>query len=114
MGALVTIYRPAGREPGTDLSDLVDRLTIVNVEGPFEPSPEAPAAELIAHHYYSDLPIIVPIGPDRPGMRGPMGGSNYADGYGGFKNAVEKITRNKRHSQLIRIHDRFEMVEGGR
>lgn len=81
MGMLLSVYR-AGRGDCTNggASSRADFLCVVNVEGPYEPSAEYPAFELIRR---GSMPVLVPYNgssvlSSRAGCVGPMFGGNYA------------------------------------
>ena len=104
MGLRVDIFRSDYRST-FNLFAGVDRLTIANVEGPFVPTPEAPAA-LLARGAFGD-PIIVPI--DVPAdVAGPMfGGSYAATSDSRFGDAMKAVTGRVVYGALP-IHDRVE------
>ena len=112
MGLRVEIYRQAGTDLGVEVSDTVDHLTVVNIDGPDKPRDDAPAFTLERHHYYPEMPLLYPVDlTGREGMRGPMVGGNYAGTSDSrWHSALKKITGN-RACALIAIHDRFEVVE---
>ncbi len=57
MGIRVSIYR-AEHHSALNVFNNVRELTIVNAEGPFEPSPEAPAAVLIQGHALGSVRVV--------------------------------------------------------
>ncbi len=112
MGLILNIYREAGADPGCEVSDKVDRITVVNVAGPIEPTDDAPAFVLEAHEQYRDFPLLRPVNVAAfKGQRGPMAGGNYAGSWDSWWHlAVAKITGH-RSGGLVLIHDRFEVVD---
>ena len=107
MGLTVYIRRsPLGDSTAGGVSSRVTRLTLVNVEGPFEPSEDAPAAILDSH--FAGIARIVPVEPRRLNGTGPMLGGNFAaTSDSRFTAAVESLT-GVRFYGAIAIHDRFE------
>lgn len=101
-GLRVEIYR--GRyDSELNFFHGVDAVTVVNVDGPFEPMPWAPAA-MLSRNAFGD-PIIVPADA-RDGAFGeavgPMMGGTYAGTSDGRFGAATGIYG------AIPIHDRFE------
>jgi hypothetical protein len=62
----------AGSRPG------LGSLCVVNVPGPFNPSPALPAFELVEGPGGRGHAILRPVEAKKPGMVGPMFGGNYA------------------------------------
>lgn len=113
MGLNVTAYR----YPGIDctnggMSSEHDRLTLVNVGGPFNPNESSPPALLVEGPYKT--PRIVPAVYDEhaknwkeaPGWH-MMGGNYAASSDGRFTEAVEAITGAPFYG-AVAIHDRVE------
>lgn len=107
MGLIISVYRPADLGDCTlnGVSGRFASLTLVNVEGPFNPHPERPAAWLVR----GNLPYTVKIVVEDPATatRRPMMGGNY----GGtpdsrFREAVANITGYD--TGPVPIHDRYE------
>ena len=87
------------------------RVTVLNIDWPFEPTPDAPAALLTQNALGG--PIIVPAFIDelgnaqpvkRGGMIGPMFGGTFA------ASSDSRFGRATEQSGAISIHDRFESV----
>lgn len=100
MGLLVFVHRPAGFPDGTNdgISGRHTKLCVVNVEGPFEPSDDIPAA-IVKPSPTGRTWVIEPV--EKPeGMVGPMHGGNLAD-----------ATDSRWTYGAVRIHDRFETEE---
>ena len=86
MGLIVDIFRADYHSPLNAFDD-VKELTLVNVDGPFDPNPSRPAAMMVDGHIRGDK-IIVPAGLDDDGRTwvratapdavGPMFGGSYA------------------------------------
>lgn len=109
MGITINILRDANLG-GCDctnggVTSKAKRLTIVNVEGPDNPSENAPAA-LLEENTRGTV-RIVPV--EHPiGCTGPMFGGNYATVTDSrFVQAVEAITGAAFYG-AIAVHDRFE------
>lgn len=110
MGLIVNVYRPAGRDSDCTnggLSSRVDRLCLVNVDGPFDPSPEAPAA-LLRHGPLKSL-NIVPCDGEAQALPGwfMFGGNLAATSDSRFGEAVRAMTGGQ-HVGAVNIHDRLE------
>ena len=116
MGLIVSVYRDH-RDPHDWLGDNdatnggitnhktgVHQLTLVNVDGPFDPEPSRPAAWLLPG-YVEGTVKIVPVG---VGDSWTMFGGNYAGTSDSrFTEAVEKITGATFYG-AVPIHDRVE------
>lgn len=115
MGMIVYVYRTAeGDASNGGVSARHNTLTVVNVDGPFTPTENRPAAYLttgpLGH------PILVPAdevngtyAPRKTGFSevGPMFGGNIADTSDArWNRAVRKIAG---VSGPVHIHDRFEV-----
>jgi hypothetical protein len=113
MGLIVGVYRnPLGDFTGSGISGRHLKLTVVNVDGPFDPTPDAPAVALL------DGPLgtkrIVPVLGDNDegwqmvepdGYCGPMMGGNYAATSDG------RWSRAVGFYGAVAIHDRYETWE---
>lgn len=109
MGLTVYVYRNAlGDSTNGGVSAKVDQLTLVNVDGPFEPKPHAPAALLLPNHYGTVK--IVPADEDGKPVAGwHMNGGNIASSSDSrFGEAVCKLTGAGMFCGGVPIHDRFE------
>jgi hypothetical protein len=120
MGLILDIYRN-GRMDCTNngvSGPAARHLVAVNIPGPFEPGPDAPAVLVVAGNVAgavkivpaknvgdADKPVWVE---DRPaGSVGPMMGGNYADGDSRLNDLVAKLTGSRVYG-AIPIHDRYE------
>jgi len=104
MGLLVFVYRDASGGDYTNggISSKVDQLTLINVEGPHEPSDAAPAAMLNKGPLGSMN--ITPV--DKPaGVVGPMSGGNFA------ACSDSRFGKAAGFYGAVAIHDRFETQE---
>lgn len=106
MGLLVDVYRNGDDTTLDGLSSTHDTICVVNADGPFEPSKEFPAFELVVN--YGDSVALKPV-MDRPeGTLGPMAGGNFGATHDSrFSQAIEKITGLGFYG-AVAIHDRFE------
>lgn len=124
LRAYILKSRELGDCSNGGISGHCDVVTLVNVEGPFEPTEEAPAALLI-HGNLRDTVKIVPAVQDtvedgdwfpRVSMSGgrdigPMfGGCYVATSDSRFGQAVERLLGH-RYSGAVALHDRFETQE---
>lgn len=110
MGITASIYKDRGRSCANGgISDTYDQVTIVNAPGPFEPSDDAPAVELVP----GNLPGTVKAVPtDKPeGAVGPMmGGSYIATSDSRFSELASSICGTKFYG-AVPLHDRYETRE---
>lgn len=120
MGLTVSIYRKAPADkPGALLqldgdcsnggvSSRVARLTLVNVAGPFEPTPDAPAAYLVKGNVAGSVKVVPADATGAMDTRWLMFGGNYAGTSDSrFGEAVEALG-GAWHSGPVAIHDRYE------
>jgi hypothetical protein len=117
MGLTLWVHRsPLGDSTNGGLSGRFDRLTVVNVEGPFEPTPDHPAVMLVPNALGSV--VIMPaekigdewleIASNTKAYAGPMFGGNYAaTSDSRFGRAVEAILGHRFYG-AVPIHDRLE------
>jgi hypothetical protein len=112
MGMIVSVYRDASdgydctNGGMTNSKTGVSKLCIINVDGPFKPTDDAPAASIEAGPLGSVR--IVPANNrwERAGNR--MFGGNFAyTSDSRFRRAVEEIT-GADFAGPVHIHDRFE------
>lgn len=125
MGLTVTVHRapPSGYGDATNggISGRFTELTVVNVDGPFRPTDDAPAVMLIPGRL-AGTAILVPAihRPHGPGdgyeampedtseYAGPMFGGNYAaTSDSRFFRAIERVTGGHFYG-AVPIHDRVE------
>lgn len=121
MGLHVYILRSShhGKHDCTNggISANTDCLTLVNVDGPFQPNIDAPAAMLVSHNVFGDhnpMARIVPAVDDGNGgwkvdPRWAMFGGNYAaTSDSRFWEAVRRLNDGRYANGAIPIHDRYE------
>jgi hypothetical protein len=122
MGLIVNVYRATGRDCTLNgISSTHDRLTLVNVDGPFEPNDDAPAAVLMIGSLLGTLVIypatrIQNVVLTRSGeqadawghvMDTMMGGNYAATSDSRFTEACERLL-GQRFYGAVAIHDRIE------
>jgi hypothetical protein len=117
MGIVVAVYRCAkyGDSSNGGVSAKHDSFTVVNVDGPFEPTDQAPAALLLKGPGPGPNPILCPaqliegkwVPEARPSI-GPMSGGNYA---GATDSRWCSALKALGGLDLARIHDRFDTPE---
>lgn len=111
MGLPVSIYR-SEHECDLNVFQKSRRLTIVNIDGPFEPSQDAPAAMLVKGNLRG-CAKVVPAVQVADGSYIPLpawsmfGGSYVASSDSRFGEAVERIV-GSRFSGAVALHDRVE------
>lgn len=112
MGLRVSIYRDDYNSPA-NLFQTKKQLTITNVEGPFEPTDDAPGARL----QIGNLPGTLLVRPEDDAMEmfkngiGPMmGGAYVATSDSRFTQKAEDLL-GVRFYGAVALHDRFETVE---
>ena len=87
------------------------KLTVVNVDGPFGPTDDRPAVMLLQGPGRDPNPILVPAIKDTSGNwhRAPgwwMAGGNYATGDSRFSEALGRLGATR--SMAPKVHDRIE------
>lgn len=109
MGIIANIYR----------SDFVDglclyaalgvtKVTVVNADGPFNPSETAPAAMLVEGHHPGTV-RCVPLNQQLDRVPGTMfSGAFVSASDSRFHDAVEKITGRRYGDQAVALHSRVE------
>jgi len=114
MGLVISVCREVetGDCTAGGISGRHGRLTVVNIDGPFDPTPDAPAVALIDGHRPGDK-ILVPVisngvayqrvSPE--GFTGPMFGGNFG------ATSDSRFGRATGIYGAIPIHDRFETHE---
>lgn len=102
MGLLVSIHR-GDYDSEMNVFYGKRQVTVVNVEGPFEPREDAPAAKLVKG--YGNTVIIVPADSDFDGAQ-MFGGTFGATSDSRFQRAVEEIVGVSHFA--VSIHDRRE------
>lgn len=104
MGLIVSIYRNAGRDTSNDgVTSRHDKVCVINIEGPFDPSPDCPAMELVPHASFRGHCFLRPI----TAMHTMFGGAFGYTSDSRFSEAVRKLT-GVNGSYAIQIHDRIE------
>ena len=105
MGLIASIYR-SSYDSQMNVFYGKSEVTLINVEGPFNPTENAPAAKLIQG--YGNTVIIVPADDEFEGVQ--MNGGTYASTSDSrFQRAVEKIAGVSHFA--VAIHDRRESWE---
>lgn len=104
MGLIVNVYRTEGYDcTNNGVSKFANRLTLTNVDGPFEPTAAAPAAKLVKTRFGN-----VVIVPDAVADKWTMFGGNIAHTSDSrFDEAVRALTGYP-HGFAVNIHDRVE------
>ena len=110
MGLPASIYRDEYRSSTNAFSNF-NRVTLINVDGPFEPSKDAPAAVLVKGNAPGTVVVRV-VRNYVPGetpevIRGMMGGAYVSTSDGRFSEAVEKILGGRFYG-AVALHDRVE------
>lgn len=109
MGLRAQIYRGSlGDCSNGGISGRVNEVTIINVEGPFDPTPEAPAVRLVRGNIWGSVKIVVEDDDSRgPERVGPMfGGTFVATSDSRFADAVDKLIGTR--GGAVALHDRYE------
>lgn len=108
MGLRVSIIGSGTNHSNGGVSSQASHLTILNIGGPFQPSDDAPAAEIKTNVFGSA--IVVPYHqPD--GVVGPMAGGDYV--VSSDSRWEEKLREMGQANSYVAIplHDRFETWE---
>lgn len=105
MGLIAYIFKNKGRDcSNSGLSSFVDQVCLTNVEGPFEPSDDCPAALLLPGNLKGTVKVV----PDGMGGRSVMfGGCYVATSDSRFSEAIEAII-GARFYGAVAFHDRVE------
>jgi hypothetical protein len=120
MGLIASIYKDKGRSYSNGgISQRVDAVTIVNIAGPFEPTPERPAVMLVHGNLPGTVKIVPAVmatpgeyEPDQPtGKVGPMhGGCIVSTSDSRLGEAIASLG-GPRFVAGVALHDRFETPE---
>jgi hypothetical protein len=107
MGLIVSVYTNAGS--GSDhsmngVTNRFNRLCVINVDGPFDPSDDCPAV-LLEQGALDGTAVLRPV---EAGDNWTMFGGNFAaTSDSRFHYAIENITGNRFYG-AIPVHDRIE------
>jgi len=104
MGLRVRIFR-SDYDSQNNAFHGYSQVTVVNVDGPFDPTPDAPAAILTTGPGGNDQ-VVVPVA-QPTGMAGPMFGGTFAS-------SSDSRWWMAAGGSAIRIHDRFETGDEAR
>lgn len=108
MGLILSVYRAVDFPDCTlnGLSAQFAELTVVNVDGPFEPCAKRPACWLVKGHIPNSAHLVV-VDPASGDGRWFMMGGNYAGTSDSrFNEAVQKLTGSR--PGVLPVHDRHE------
>jgi len=111
MGLRVSIIGEGANYSNGGVSSQANRLTILNIDGPFEASDDAPGAVLKSNVFESVIVVPVDV-PD--GVAGPMAGGDYV--VSSDARWDEKLREMGQANTYIAVplHDRFESWEDNR
>lgn len=123
MGLIVSIYKDKGRSYSNGgFSERHDEVTVVNVEGPFEPTEDRPPVMLVKGNVPGTVKVVPAIetpagymaampgdfaGDDATGMGPMMGGTYVGTSDSRFSEAVEALLGVPFYG-AVPFHDRFE------
>jgi hypothetical protein len=120
MGLTAYIYKSGlGDCSNGGISSRADKVTLVNVEGPFEPTEDRPAAMLVPGNTAGTVKVVAavagddgtyaPVKQNGDGKQvGPMmGGAYVATSDSRFSRAVEDLLGHRFYG-AVPLHDRFE------
>lgn len=119
MGLIAEIYKSDLGDCSNDgLSGSHTQVTIVNVDGPFKPTPERPAVMLVQGNVAGTVKVVpaalatadgeyLPLVRDGDKTVGPMMGGCYVSGDSRFTEAVERLLGHRFYG-AVPLHDRFE------
>src|SRR4051812_39382854 len=108
MGLRANIYKHKGRSfSNGGISSYADEVTIVNIDGPYEPTLSAPAVRLQRGAFPNTAEVVPELAPSPEHSIGPMAGGTYvAYPDSRFRDAIRKITGS--YDTVVPLHDRFE------
>lgn len=87
-----------------------NEVTIINAEGPFEPSPEAPAVKIEQGNLPQTVKIVPVDAPEGP-VNGPMAGGCFVATHDSrFTEAIVRLTNVSHFYGAVALHDRYEKV----
>lgn len=112
MGLIANIYKNGGTDCSNGgLSSRYDKVTVVNVDGPFDPADDRPAVMLLPGNLPGVAKVVPVVGGNVAQTHGPMmGGCYVATSDSRFVEAVERIT-GARFYGAVALHDRYETPE---
>ena len=109
MGLLVNVYKTEGRDctnGGVSSKWNIKGLCLINVPGPFNPSEDYPAAQLVKQSFYfGDSVKIIPE--ECEGKQTMMGGNYAATSDSRFSEMIEYFLGHSFYG-AVPIHDRVE------
>lgn len=106
MGLRVNVYRSAGQDcTNNGVSSRYDTLTVVNADGPFDPSDDAPAAILTVGPFGTIR--LEPVELYESNQWVMFGGNLASTSDSRFGEAIEKLGGD-RFAAAVNIHDRVE------
>ena len=104
MGMLASIYRSdLGDCSNKGVSSRASKVCVINVEGPFEPGPDAPAVKLVKRDYGNI--VCIPVEVEKKWTM--FGGCYVSTSDGRFNRAVEELA-GYRFGFPVALHDRVE------
>lgn len=109
MGMIVSVYRDSSSKTDCTaggVSSKFTRLCVVNVDGPFEPADDLPAAILVSGPYSTAR--IVPLKLHKSRTWVMYGGNIAVTSDSRFGEAVSKVTKRNFADGVVKIFDRVE------
>lgn len=100
MGMIADVYRRGN----VSLSGVIERVCLVNVDGPFEPKDDCPAAMVVPGNLRGTAKVVLVSDNGRHTM---MGGSYVATSDSRFSQKVEEIVGGRFYG-AVPFHDRVE------
>lgn len=106
MGLLAYVYRNnLGDCTANGITSKAEKVCVVNIDGPFSPSPDAPAVELVEGNLRG-LVKAIPAGVERHAV---MSGGNFiGTSDSRFSRKIEEITGRTFAEGIVPMHDRIE------
>lgn len=125
MGLILSVYRPADSTTDCTNQGLTSRcnaITVVNADGPFNPTGERPAFMLVPGGLANTVRLVpaenagtdefllwVPMAQNTKEYAGPMFGGNYAGTSDSrFGQAICSFTGQDFANGIVAVHDRLE------
>lgn len=108
MGLLISVYKNSefGDCTNGGVSSKTNKLCVVNVEGPFEPSEDAPAVKLLSGPY--DTARLVPVEILESEKHFMFGGNYGSTSDSRFNRAVSDVMGYDMMIDIVKIFDRVE------
>lgn len=108
MGMVVSVFRDdLGDCSANGLSSKFDKVTVVNCEGPFEPSADRPAVKMEFGNIAGTVKVV-PVGDEYKDRHSMFGGTFVYSSDSRFAKKCAELTGLPFWSGAVPFHDRYE------